>query len=117
MRTSETALKWSMVEDEGYDLSEHLEEEVSAPGAYEFIPEGKPVDMVDKPAHYNNGGIECIDYLKDNMSWEGYTGYLEGNCKKYLHRWRYKAKPLEDLKKARWYLDRLIGELEGPDEP
>ncbi len=61
MRTSETVLKWSMVEDEGYDLSEHMED---------------VVDMVDKPAHYNNGGIECIDYLKDNMSWEGYTGYL-----------------------------------------
>lgn len=113
MRTSETALKWSMDEDKGYDLSEHMEEVISAPGAYQFVPEGKPVDMVDNPAHYNNGGIECIDYLKDNMSWEGYTGYLEGNCKKYLHRWRYKAKPLEDLKKARWYLDRLIGELEG----
>jgi hypothetical protein len=74
-------------------------------------------DPVEHPAHYNNGGIECIEYLKDNMSWEGYTGYLEGNCKKYMHRWRHKAKPLEDLKKARWYLDRLIGELEGPDEP
>ena len=158
MRTSETVLMWSTVEDEGYDLSEHLEEEISARGSYEFIPEGKPVsltqasyekslreafatvspqmkidphnyvdpraeynhpaaDPVEHPAHYNNGGIECIDYLKDNMSWEGYTGYLEGNCKKYLHRWRYKAKPLEDLKKARWYLDRLISELEGPDEP
>jgi len=69
-------------------------------------------DAVEHPAHYNNGGIECIAYLKDNMSWEGFTGYLEGNCKKYLHRWRYKKKPLEDLKKARWYLDYLIGELE-----
>jgi hypothetical protein len=70
-------------------------------------------DAVNSPAHYNTGGIECIDYLKDNMSWEGYTGYLEGNTKKYLHRWRYKSKPVEDLKKARWYLDRLITELEG----
>lgn len=75
-------------------------------------------DAVEKPAHYNNGGIECIDYLKDNMSWQGYTGYLEGNTKKYLHRWRYKQKPVEDLKKARWYLDRLIHELttEGNDD-
>jgi hypothetical protein len=70
-------------------------------------------DAVNSPAHYNTGGIECIDYLKDNMSWEGYTGYLEGNTKKYLHRWRYKSKPVEDLKKARWYLDRLITELDG----
>ena len=69
-------------------------------------------NAVDNPSHYNNGSIECIDYLKDNLSWEGYTGYLEGNCKKYLHRWRYKKKPLEDLKKARWYLERLISELE-----
>ena len=69
-------------------------------------------DAVNHPDHYNNGGIECIEYLKDNMSWQGYTGYIEGNCKKYLHRWRYKQKPVEDLKKARWYLDRLISELE-----
>lgn len=69
-------------------------------------------DAVDHPDHYNNGAIECIEYLKDNMSWQGFTGYLEGNCKKYLHRWRYKKKPIEDLKKARWYLDRLIKELE-----
>lgn len=93
--------KWKIAEDdEGYDLSDHMED----------------VDNVNNPDHYNTGSIECIEYLKDNMSWEGFTGYLEGNCKKYLHRWRYKAKPLEDLKKARWYLDRLIEELEGPDE-
>jgi hypothetical protein len=72
----------------------------------------KEKDAVNHPDHYNNGAIECIEYLKDNMSWQGFTGYLEGNCKKYLHRWRYKKKPVEDLKKARWYLDRLITELE-----
>lgn len=93
--------KWKVVEeDEGYDLSEHMED----------------VDNVNSPDHYNTGSIECIEYLQDNMSWDGFTGYLEGNCKKYMHRWRYKTKPLEDLKKARWYLDRLIEELEGPDE-
>lgn len=85
------------------------------PYDYVDLGEDKMTDVVNSPPHYSNGKVECIDYLKDNMSWEGYTGYLEGNCKKYLHRWRYKAKPLEDLKKARWYLDRLIGELEGPE--
>ena len=74
--------------------------------------EAPHTDAVDNPSHYNAGEIECIDYLKDNLSWEGYTGYLEGNCKKYLHRWRHKKKPLEDLLKARWYLERLISELE-----
>lgn len=76
---------------------------------------GETVDMVNKPDHYNHGEIECIDYLKDNMPYEAYLGYLEGNLKKYLHRWRHKGKPLEDLKKANWYLDRLRHELEGPE--
>jgi hypothetical protein len=51
--------------------------------------------------------------MKDNMDHMMFMGYLEGNAKKYLHRYRYKGKPVEDLKKARWYLDRLIGEMEG----
>lgn len=72
-------------------------------------------DSVESPFHYNSGKVECIEYLKDNMPFETYLGYLEGNTKKYLHRWRYKKKPLEDLKKAQWYLNRLIKELDdGP---
>ena len=70
-------------------------------------------DLVNKPPHYGDGKIECIDYMKDNMDTMMFMGYLEGNCKKYLHRYRYKGKPVEDLKKARWYLDRLIQEMEG----
>ena len=70
---------------------------------------------VDRPSHYTSGSIECVDYLKDNMPWEAFTGGLEWNVKKYLHRWRYKKNPVEDLKKARWYLDRLIKELEEED--
>jgi hypothetical protein len=69
-------------------------------------------DSVESPSHYNTGKVECIDYLKDNMPFDNYLGYLEGNAKKYLHRWRYKKKPLEDLKKAQWYLNRLVKELE-----
>jgi len=70
-------------------------------------------DPVNKPPHYGDGDIECIDYMKDNMSDTMFMGYLEGNTKKYLHRWRYKGKPVEDLKKARWYLDYLIKTVEG----
>ena len=70
-------------------------------------------DIINKPPHYGDGDIECIDYMKDNMDTMMFMGYLEGNCKKYLHRYRYKGKPVEDLKKARWYLDRLIQEMEG----
>ena len=83
-------------------------------GIYKLLNEDKPetADAVDHPDHYQGDKIECIEYLKDNMPWEAYTGYLEGNTKKYMHRWRRKGKPVEDLKKARWYLDRLIKELE-----
>ena len=73
-------------------------------------------DQVNKPAHYNNGGengIEAIDYIKQQLG-EGYQHYLAGSIYKYLHRFRYKHKdnPKQDLEKARWYLDRLINEID-----
>jgi hypothetical protein len=84
-------------------------------GGYFGGPKVVEDDVVNKPAHYGDGKIECIDYMKDNMDHIMFMGYLEGNAKKYLHRYRYKGKPVEDLKKARWYLDRLITETEGQD--
>ena len=64
-------------------------------------------DSVNNPSHYGQGRIECIEYIKDFLSNDEYTGYLRGNIAKYLHRWRYKN-GIEDLKKARWYLEALI---------
>jgi|APSaa5957512535_1039671.scaffolds.fasta_scaffold345493_1 hypothetical protein len=64
-------------------------------------------DAVDHPPHYNNNKIECIHYLEDSLG-DGFTYYLEGNVKKYLHRWYYKTATVEDLRKARWYLEKLI---------
>lgn len=72
------------------------------------------VDPINHPQHYNFGKIECIDYLEDNLK-QGFTSYLDGNIKKYLHRWQYKEKPLEDLQKARWYLDKLILKVSSED--
>ena len=75
-----------------------------------FIPAPEP-DNVNRPAHYTQGGIECIDAIKAAMTPEAFRGFLKGNIQKYV--WRYEKKNgLEDLKKARWYLDRLIGEME-----
>ena len=65
--------------------------------------------MVDKPPHYNQGGIEAIDYIKQQLG-DGFVEYCEGNVMKYLHRWRYKN-GIEDLKKAEWYLERMIEKL------
>jgi hypothetical protein len=82
------------------------------------FPEGvvqPEFDPVERPEHYNSGGqIECIQYIADFLSYEEYVGYLRGNIAKYLHRWRYKN-GLEDLNKARWYLDRLIEAVEYTD--
>jgi len=64
-------------------------------------------DMVNSPRHYNESWIECIDAL-EAMLGDGFESYLQGNIAKYL--WRYKYKNgLEDLKKAQWYLNKLIG--------
>jgi len=68
----------------------------------------KTNSMVASPAHYNRFGIECIDAIEASMSTEEFQGMLKGNVIKYLWRYRYKEKPLQDLEKAKWYLDRLI---------
>ena len=66
-------------------------------------------NSVTKPAHYNKGGIEAIDYIKQQLG-EGFGDYCAGNVMKYVHRFKYKN-GLEDLKKARVYLDWLIEDL------
>lgn len=70
------------------------------------------IDMVNHPAHYTQGGIECIDALKAaTVSKTGIEAVCTANAIKYL--WRYEEKNgIEDVKKARWYIDRLIRELE-----
>lgn len=63
------------------------------------------------PNHYNKGGVECIDALKSSMTREAFLGHLKATIIAYL--WRYEDKNgLEDVKKAQWYLDRLIRTLE-----
>lgn len=66
-----------------------------------------PFDDVERPQHYNNGKVEAIEAIKASMSHEEYLGYLKGNTIKYLWRYRYKGKPLQDLDKAQWYLSKL----------
>jgi len=64
-------------------------------------------DPVNAPQHYNTGNIECIEAIQESMSAEAYKGYLKGNCMKYLWRYDYKGKQVEDLQKAQWYLAKL----------
>ena len=59
------------------------------------------------PQHYQKGGVECIDAIEASMTEEAFKGFLKGNCIKYLYRYENKN-GVEDLKKAQWYLSRLI---------
>ena len=67
-------------------------------------------DMVNHPPHYNQYGIECIDAIKA-CTGKHFDSYLQGNILKYLWRFNYKN-GVEDLKKAQWYLTKLIDTLE-----
>ena len=67
-------------------------------------------DMINNPKHYNTSEIECIDAIKAMLGDE-FPAYLQGNITKYL--WRFKNKNgVEDLKKAQWYLNKLINQYE-----
>lgn len=68
-------------------------------------------DNVNNPAHYTAGDIECIDAIKASMDHDSFCGYLKGNVVKYMWRYQLKNSPIEDLEKAKWYLNRLIDEL------
>ena len=70
-------------------------------------------DNVNHPAHYTAGNIECIEAIKESMTHRAFMGYCKGNVIKYLWRYENKNNPLEDLKKARWYIDTMIRETNG----
>lgn len=63
-------------------------------------------NVIDHPSHYNRGKIEVIDFIED----QGLSFHL-GNVIKYIARAGSKGDKLEDLKKARCYLDRYINEV------
>lgn len=69
-------------------------------------------EKVDHPSHYHPGNHEVIDVIE---AWG--LGFSLGNAMKYIARHRLKGAPLEDLQKARWYLDRAIAELEREVSP
>ena len=62
--------------------------------------------MVDHPKHYNMGKYEAIDIIED---WQ--MNFNLGNALKYLSRAGHKDDIIQDLKKAKWYIDREIQRL------
>jgi len=65
-------------------------------------------DPINRPAHYTAGGIECIDAIEAALTPEEARGFRKGNALKYLWRAGRKGDHTEDIKKARWYIDREI---------
>lgn len=72
-------------------------------------------EMVNHPDHYNQGGIECFDVIKAFYGQDAFEGFCAGNILKYVMRYKHKENALEDLKKARFYLDEVI-KLNGNNE-
>lgn len=72
----------------------------------------KPKDTVNHPSHYTHGSIECIDIIS-NMTADkaGIEAFCVGNVVKYLYRYHQKG-GVEDVKKADWYLKKLVEVLE-----
>ena len=68
--------------------------------------------MVNNPPHYTRGGIEAIDYMEAKSTPEEFTGHLRLTALKYLSRTGYKDDTLQDLKKAQWYINKLVAYVE-----
>ncbi len=69
-----------------------------------------PKDMVNQPAHYNNGDIECIDAIKAMLGEEGFVAYCRGNAVKYQWRAGLKFNRREDMRKSVWYTRMADGD-------
>jgi hypothetical protein len=67
------------------------------------LAEALDVDLVNRPPHYTQGKIEVIDFIEDQK-----FGFLAGQVIKYVARYRFKGARKQDLKKAEFYLKRLI---------
>ncbi len=75
----------------------------------------KAEDVVNRPPHYTAGKVECIDAIEAaTAGLDGIEAVCTANVIKYVWRWKRKN-GAEDLKKARWYLDRLIARIAAED--
>ena len=99
--TTETEIWFEQVKEEVEEMSD-------CPGGVCPVPWAKKeIDNVNHPPHYTEGGIECIEAIEAQLTPEEYKGYLKGNVAKYI--WREKHKGgIESLKKAQWYLNKLV---------
>ena len=72
-------------------------------------------NVINKPKHYADRNIEVIDFIQDSLTPEQFEGYCIGNVLKYVSRYRLKN-GVEDLEKARYYLNKIIIDMKGLGE-
>lgn len=68
-------------------------------------------NVIDHPSHYRGTKYECIEVMADILTLAQLKGFCIGNAFKYLWRAGKKGDMLEDIKKASWYLDYLVGAM------
>jgi hypothetical protein len=66
-------------------------------------------DLVNHPPHYTQGDIECIDAIRAALTAEEFKGYCKGQVFKYIWRSEHKGAYDQDMRKANWYMQWLIG--------
>lgn len=107
---------WSLTPENGQLPITHYRLDKPALDRMDVIARNGPTgdhyeDMVNHPPHYqSDNGIECIDAIRAALGKDGFISYCRGNVMKYL--WRDKTDNLEDYKKAQWYLNRMLEEME-----
>jgi len=112
--TEDTGSVWVILEDLRHDgwtdrpgrATLYVSRYDSVPTTKQLPPMPQP-DMVNHPPHYTTGRIEVADYIADQG-----LDFFAGNVVKYVSRHKHKGHPLEDLRKARWYLDYAIKQME-----
>jgi len=72
------------------------------------ISDETKIDLVNSPPHYTQASIECIDAIAAALSEDEFRGFCKGNALKYIWRSELKGDSVENLRKANWYLRRLI---------
>jgi hypothetical protein len=105
-----TSIIWKQIENPNLATDKEIEQVINEEYEKDSLINKDKQDMIN-PSHYKKGGIETIDYMKAKSTPEEFKGHLRLTALKYLSRYGQKDNELQELEKAKWYLDRLIQEL------
>ena len=105
-----TSIVWKQIENPNLATDKEIEQVINEEYEKDNSINKDKQDMIN-PSHYKKGGIEAIDYMKAKSTSEEFKGHLRLTALKYLSRYGQKDNELQELEKAKWYLDRLIQEL------